>query len=321
MLTELRHHLDRIRANLKLDSSSEKEILYELYTHFEDRVEELEEAGFSEEEATKAAAQYFGPLKAVASELNEVHSSINWAQTITAALPHLLFALLFALHQWSNVSWLSVILISIVGVAIYGWRHNKPVWFFPWLGYALVPLWVVGFILLSQALNLNGLAHSWLIWLAVIVYFPIILWLFISILVQTLRRDWLLGSLMALPLPAIVGWFLTAQQDKGLLGESRHPLYDLTPWIVLSFLTLAGIVILFTRLRQRPLKTMVLLAAGLVILILIACSSGGTLGFPNLVVLALITLFLLLGPALLEHRIAHQEAEAWDYLSERDLHE
>jgi hypothetical protein len=321
VLTELRHHLDRIRANLKLDSSSEKEILCELYTHFEDRVEELEEAGFSEEEATKAAAQYFGPLKAVASELNEVHSSINWAQTITAALPHLLFALLFALHQWSNVSWLSVILISIVGVAIYGWRHNKPVWFFPWLGYALVPLWVVGFILLGQALNLNSLARSWWIWLAVIVYFPIILWLFISILVQTLRRDWLLGSLMALPLPAIVGWFLTAQQDKGLLGESRHPLYDLTPWIVLSFLTLAAIVILFTRLRQRHLKTGVLLAAGLAILILIACSSGGSIGFPNLAVIALITLFILLGPALLEHRIAHQEAEAWDYLSERDLHE
>lgn len=321
MLTELRHHLDRIRANLKLDSSSEKEILCELYTHFEDRVEELKEAGFSEEEATKAAAQYFGPFKAVASELNEVHSSINWAQTITAALPHLLFALLFALHQWSNVSWLSVILISIVGVAIYGWRHNKPVWFFPWLGYALVPLWVVGFILLGQALNLNSLARSWWIWLAVIVYFPIILWLFISILVQTLRRDWLLGSLMALPLPAIVGWFLTAQQDKGLLGESRHPLYDLTPWIVLSFLTLAAIVILFTRLRQRHLKTGVLLAAGLAILILIACSSGGSIGFPNLAVIALITLFILLGPALLEHRIAHQEAKAWDYLLERNLHE
>ncbi len=317
MLTELRHHLDRIRANLKLDSSSEKEILCELYTHFEDRVEELKEAGFSEEEATKAAAQHFGPLKAVASELNEVHSSINWAQTIAAALPHLLFALLFALHQWSNVSWLSVILISIVVVAIYGWRHNKPTWFFTWLGYALVPLLVIGVFLLEQALNLNNLNSSWWVWLIVIVYFPLILWLFIHILLQVLRRDWLLGSLMVLPVPAIVGWFLTAQQEKGLLGESRHPLYDLTPWIVLSFLTLAGIVILFTRLRQRPLKTGVLLAAGLAILILIAFSSGGSIGFPNLVVLALVTLFLLLGPALLERKIAHQEAEAWDYLLER----
>jgi len=126
---------------------------------------------------------------------------------------------------------------------------------------------------------------------------------------------------MALPLPAIIGWFLAAQQDKGLLGESRYPLYDLTPWIALSFLTLAGIVILFTRLRQRPLKTMVLLAASLVILVPIVCSIGGSLGFPNLVVLALVTLFLLLGPALLEHRIAYPEAEAWDYWSERDLHE
>lgn len=321
MLTELRYYLNNIRASLKLDPSSEKEILCELYTHFEDRVEELKEEGFSEEEATKAAAQYFGPLKAVAGELNEVHSSINWAQTIVAALPHLLFALLFALHQWSNVGWLSVILISIVGVAIYGWRHNKPTWFFTWLGYALVPLLVIGVFLLEQALNLNTLNSSWWVWLIVIIYFPLILWLFIHILLQVLRRDWLLGSLMVLPAPAIVGWFMTAQWKEESLEESRHPLYSLEPWIVLSFLTLAVIVILFTRLRQRPLKTGVLLAAGLAILILIACSSGGNIGFPNLVVLALVTLFLLLGPALLEHKIAHQEAKSWDYLLERNLHE
>jgi hypothetical protein len=319
VLTELGHHLDRIRANLRLDTSSEKEVLCELYTHFEDRVEELKEAGFSEEEATKAAAQHFGPLKAVAGELNEVHSSINWAQTIVAALPHLLFALLFALHQWSNLSWLSVILISIVGVAIYGWRRNKPTWFFTWLGYALVPLLVIGVFLLEQALNLKTFGASWWVWLIVIVYFPLILWLFIHILLQVLRRDWLLGSLMALPVPAIVGWFMTAQWKEESLGESRHPLYSLEPWIVLSFLTLAAIVILFTRLRQRPLKAGALLAAGLAILILIACSSWGSIGFPNLVLLALVTLLLLLGPALLEHKIPHQEVKAWDYWLERRL--
>jgi len=282
-------------------------------------VEELEETGLSEEEATKVATQYFGSLKQVAGELSEAHNSSNWTQTIAAALPHLLFALLFALRLWSNISWLSVILISIVGIAIYGWQHNKPTWFFTWLGYALMPLLAVGVFLLERALSLDVFQSSWWVWLIVIGYFPIILLLFIHILIQVLRRDWLLGSLMVLPVPAIVGWFMTPEWKEGLLGSSRDSLHSLEPWMALSFLTLAGIVILFTRLRQRFLKAGILLAAGLAVLILIACSSGN-IGFPNVVILVLMTLFLLVGPALLEHKMAYQDSKFWDYLSKRNLH-
>jgi len=84
-------------TKLRLDSSSKGEILCELHAHLEDQVEELKEAGFSQEEAVRIAAQSFGPLKTVADGLNEVHNSSNWAQTSVAALPHFLFAMLFAL--------------------------------------------------------------------------------------------------------------------------------------------------------------------------------------------------------------------------------
>ncbi len=319
MLTELRQYLASIGTKLKLDSSSEKEILWELYTHFEDRVEELTETGVSEEEATKLAAECFGSPQTVAGELNEAHTGSNWAQAVVAALPHLLIALLFALRQWHNILWLVAILGSVVVAVVYGWRRNKPDWFFSWLGYAILPLLVVGFILillLGQALSLlsTDLPYGWWVWLAALVYFPIMWWLIIPIAVQTIRRDWLLGSLMVLPLPAIAGWFLAVQQEEGLAGGGNQLFFhSLEPWIALSFFTLAGIVILFIRLRPRRLKTGVLLIAGLAILSLLAFSSAG-LDFSNFVVLTLVALFLVLGPALLGNRLERREAAIWDHL-------
>lgn len=316
MLTEPRRYLDSVRKRLKLDSSTRKEVLSELYTHFEDRVEELQKAGLSEEEASKIAAESFGSFVTVGNELNEVHNSSNWVQTLVAASPHLLFALLFALHQWANIGWLMIIVMSTAGMAVYGWQHDKPTWFFTWLGYALMPLLVVGLLLLQKALGSNTLTSSWWAWLLLVVYFPIILWLFIHILLQVLKRDWLLGTLMALPVPPLVGWFITAQWRHDLLSNGESALYGLEPWIALSLLTLAGIVVLFNRFKQRRLKAGVLLISGLAVLIFIACSSAGSVGVLKLVFLASIMLFLLLGPALLEHRVANQEADPWDYLLE-----
>ena len=162
------------KSRLGLDSSSEKELLSELYTHLEDRIEELQESGRSREEAARKAAAEFGSVKRVARELSEVHSTSNWPQALMAALPHVVFSLLFAFHQWSNIIWLVVILISVFGVVIYGWQHGRPTWFFTWLGYALVPLLVVGLVVLDQAL-LRGMsgASSWL-WASVLLYFAVI---------------------------------------------------------------------------------------------------------------------------------------------------
>ena len=92
MSTELRGYLENIRAQLRLAPSSEKEILGEIYTHFEERVIELREAGLSEEEAVEEAARCFGSAKAIAGEMNRVHTKSNWAQAIIAAVPHFLFA-------------------------------------------------------------------------------------------------------------------------------------------------------------------------------------------------------------------------------------
>jgi hypothetical protein len=319
--TELRQYLDSIRAELRLAPSSEKEIVGELYTHFEERVSELKETGLSEEEAVREASQSFGSAKAIAGEMNRVHTKSNWAQAIVAAVPHLLLASLFAFHQWDNIAWLSGIFISILCVGVYGWRRNKPTWLFPWLGYALVPFLVVSFILLIlliQALPflpIKNFAPSWWVWIAAAVYLPVALWLFISIAVQAVRRDWLLASLMALPIPAVAGWLLVVKREGGGVGFSKETFQELEPTIALSFLALASVVVLFIRLTQRRLKAGALLAAGFAILTLIAYSSQGGPNVFNLVALVVVTGALLLGPALLEHKIGHGEhkSDDWGY--------
>ncbi len=47
MTTVLSYYLNSIRDNLRLDLSTEREIIGELETHIEDRLQELKEAGLS----------------------------------------------------------------------------------------------------------------------------------------------------------------------------------------------------------------------------------------------------------------------------------
>ncbi|MBN2098851.1 MAG: hypothetical protein JW753_04560 [Dehalococcoidia bacterium] len=310
MSGEVKSSLNALRLQLKLDPSSEKEILTELYDHFEDRVGELQESGLSEEEAIAIASQEFGPSNKVAEELNEVHSISNWPQAVMAALPHVLFGLLFAFRQWTNAFWLSIIIISVFGAVAYGWKHNKPTWFFTWLGYALAPFLVVGLVLLDKALGAADLSSSWWLWASVVVYFSIVAAICTIILVHTWRRDWLLGSLSTLPFLAVIGWVLTDRWNNGLIQGGGF-LHGLEPWIALSFLALAGIVIIFTRLKKRWLRVGVLLVAALVILTMMASASGRSVNLANLVVLAIIALVIILGPALVDRRLGPREQDGW----------
>jgi len=316
MADELRRRLNKTRSRLGLDPSSEREILSELYTHLEERVEELESSGRSRDEATRIAGEEFGPVNKVASELSEVHSTSNWPQALLAALPHVLFSLLFASHQWSNIAWLVVILVSVFGVVIYGWQHGRPTWFFTWLGYALVPLLVVGLVLIDQALVRGVSGDSWWLWASVVLYFSVIAAVYFIIMLQILRRDWLLGSLTVLPFLAVIGWFLAGQWREELLQDREYLLSGLEPWIAMSFLTLAGMVVLFARLRKRWLKVGVLLIGGLSLLTIIASTAGGAVGPPHIFVLALLATVVLIGPALLDRRSNHRQAGNWaDFLS------
>ncbi|MFQ6122541.1 MAG: permease prefix domain 1-containing protein [Dehalococcoidales bacterium] len=295
MITALSHYLENIRDNLRLGFSDEREVINELETHIEDRLQELKEAGLSEEEAAQTCLGLLGSAKLVARQIYEAHSQGTWRQAILASMPHLLFGILFALNWWQHISWLSITLMLILGTAIYGWWHGKPTWVFPWLGYSLLPVVVAGLFLLY-------LPKGWS-WLAIAIYIPLALWWLYSVIVQTIRRDWLFGSVMLLPIPIITGWVLAVAPEGELTEYSRQRIYEFAPWIGLSFLALALAIAAFIRLRQRWLKIAVLTISGLLILTMVAYYANGQLSLSAFLVLILAMWGLFLIPALLEQRI------------------
>lgn len=297
MATILNHYLDSIRDNLRLDPSSEREVITELETHIEDELQEMKEAGLSEEEATNTCIKLLGSAKLIARQIYEAHSQGTWRQALLASMPHLLFGLLFALNWWQGIGWLLVMLASVLSIAIYGWYRGKPTWLFPWLGYSLLPVVVAGLLLLY-------LPKGWS-WVAIFLYIPLALWLLYRVTVQTIKKDWLYSSLMLLPLPTIIGWFLAVQLEGRFPELSIERLHNLAPWIGLSFLALAVTVTLFVRLRQRWLKVAVLFISGLLTLIMTACYAGGRVGLPTFSILILVLSGLFLTPAILERKIRH----------------
>ncbi len=295
MATALSHYLDSIRDNLRLDLSGEREAISELETHIEDRLQELKEAGLSEEEAANTCVRLLGSAKLVARQIYEAHSQGSWQQTLLASAPHLLFGLLFVLNWWQGIGGLLVMLALVLATAIYGWWHGKPAWLFSWLGYSLLPVIGAGLLLLY-------LPAGWS-WVAILVYIPLALWFVLSVIVQTIKRDWLHSSLMLFPVPITIGWFLAVGLEGKFPEFSIQRLQDLAPWIGLSFLALALAVAMFVRLRQRWLKIAVLAVSGLFTLAMVAFYAKGELSWPTFLVLILVMFGIFLTPALVERKI------------------
>lgn len=297
MATALSHYLDSVRENLRLDRSTEQEVIQELETHIEDELQELKENGLSEEEAAKACLSLLGSAKVVARQMYESHSRGSWPQALFAAMPHLFFGLLFALSLWQGIVALLAMLVLVLSVAVYGWWRGKPAWLFSWLGYSLLPVVFAGLLLLY-------LPAGWS-WVAIIVYVPMAVWLVFSITLKTIKRDWLYGSLMLLPIPIIVGWFLAVEPVARVPQFWLQRLQDFAPWMGLTFLSLGVAVATFIRLRKRWLRISVLVFSGLITLTMIVYYAGGRLSIFSFLVLIVVMLILLLSPALVERKLKH----------------
>ncbi|HUV45824.1 MAG TPA: permease prefix domain 1-containing protein, partial [Dehalococcoidia bacterium] len=192
MVSNISHYLNRFKACLKIDQTIRDGVAEELYTHLEDKRQELEEKGLSREEASKIAVQSLGSPELIAQQIYETHAQGSWKEALFSALPHFLVALLFTSYYWQNIVYVSIIVALTVSIAVYGWQRGKPVWLFPWLGYYLMPVVITGILLLS-------LPQGWG-WIAALIYIPLALFVFIHIVRQTARRDWLYASLMLAPI-------------------------------------------------------------------------------------------------------------------------
>ncbi len=289
---ELTQYLERIRGGAKLGPSEEKGVMSELKAHIEDRVEELTGAGLSEQEALETCMGQMGNTKLIARQIYEAYSQGSWKQVLLASMPHLLFGLLFVLNWWHYPGWLSIVLVLILAATAYGWTRGKPTWLFPWLGYTLLPVLAAGIFLLYTPTGWS--------WLALAFYIPLALWWLFHIIVQTTRRDWLLSTLMLLPVPIITGWFLAISPSGKINEYSIQRLYYFAPWIGLSFLILAATIATFIRLRQRWLRVGLLAVSGLLTLTLVVYHSTGRLATPTFLGLMLVMWGVFLAPPLLE---------------------
>jgi len=297
VVTALSHYLDSVRENLKLDSSTEQEVIQELAAHIEDEVQELKDSGLSEEEAANTCLTLMGSAKTLARQIYESHSQGSWTQALFAAMPHLLFGLLFALSWWQGIIGLLAVLVVVLSVVVYGWWRGKPSWLFSWLGYSLLPVVFAGLLLLY-------LPAGWA-WIAILVYIPMALWLVCSFTLKTIKRDWLYSSLMLLPLPIIIGWFLAVEPVDKMPAYWLQRLQEFAPWIGLTFLSLGVAVTTFIRLRKRWLRIAVLIMSGLITLTMIAYYTEGRLSVPAFLALIIVMLILLLSPALVERTLKH----------------
>ncbi|MDH4067889.1 MAG: permease prefix domain 1-containing protein, partial [Dehalococcoidia bacterium] len=210
-MSSISHYLNRFKASLHIDQTIRDGVAQELYTHLQEKTQELEEKGLSREEASKIAVQSLGSPELIAKQIYETHAQGSWKEALLSASPHLLVALLFTSYYWQNIVYPSIILALTVGIAVYGWRRGKPIWLFPWLGYYLLPVLVSGILLLS-------LPEGWG-WIAALIYIPAALFVFVHIVRQTARRDWLYASLMLAPMLVTFTWFSSLGKGNEILAS------------------------------------------------------------------------------------------------------
>ncbi len=308
MTPVLADYLGSVRDNLRLEPSDEQEVLSELETHIEDKLEELKKTGVSEEEAAKSCMAVLGSAEVVANQIYQARSQGTWGQALLASLPHLLLASLFALNWLQGGGWLILMVALVSGTAVvflviphktvYRWCKGKPTWLLSWLGYSLLPVATAGLLILH-------LPKEWL-WLAALVYVPLTVWLLYRTAIRNIRKDWLYNSLTLLPVPIGISWFLVVRPEIGLSGFTAQRIQEFSPWIGLSLLVLAATVAVFIRLKERRLRGAALLTSGLLTLSMVLYYAGGSLGLATISALVLLMLSLLLGPALLERKLRHR---------------
>ena len=139
--------------------------------------------------------------------------------------------------------------------------------------------------------------------LAIPIYIPLALWWLFHIIIQTTRRDWLLSSLMLLPMPIVIGWVLAILPEGRFNEYSLQLLYSFAPWIGMSFMALALTIAAFLRLRQRWLRIGLLIMSGLLTLTLVFYYTSGRLDLLTFLGLILVMWGIFLIPPLLERQL------------------
>ena len=319
MHAEIRDYLTEVRSHLHLDPATEMHVVRELNDYFQEKVDELQQAGVPEKDAPKVAIECCGRARVIARRMYEAHSRGSWTEAAVASLPHLIIACLFIAQLWRHPVVAPIAFTFIVCVTLYAWWHSKPSWLYPWVGYSLLPLLIVGYAsrhTLEQAATFlvgeGGTFPSVWTLLPILALCVFSIWIIVRTTIRVVRHDWILASLMLVPLPIVGGWLLNLEQDGGLFQGNAAAVHLSDTPMALALITLGVTSATFIRLRQRVLKVVSLVSIGTIALAMVGQNFWGSLGLFSLLATSFFLLILvLLIPALLEAKIGHGEGDEW----------
>jgi hypothetical protein len=303
-------YLDEVRLHLHLDPLTERRVISELASHFQEKVTELRSSGLAEEEASREAIQSFGEPKTIARLMYEAYGRGSWAETLIGCQPHLVVAALFATHLWRHPLLLFAAFLPITVITLIAWRRGAPNWLYSWTGYALLPFLIVTYFsvepvarTVSFLMGGSGVPAPFWHLAGLAGFFAFTLWLVVSATVRVAKRDWILVSLMVLPLPVLVVWIASVSRTDGFLAAIMRGLSaSLSQWdqaMAYFCATLGVATALFMRLRRRSLKAGAIIAVGIVGGALAVSSIQGGLDLFGLLAVAVCFLAFLFCPFIL----------------------
>ncbi len=307
MTTLMRGYLSNLGRHLRLNPPEEREILDELQTHIEERTQELIDAGAPPDEALTRALNHLGAFQGIANQFYEVHSRGSFYHTLLAALPHLLIALMFALHMWTRPALVVVMLLVALSISVAGWRKGRPRWTYPWLGYCLV-VPIVSWGLAVGAVGYGAwaivtqgrLPLSVPIYAASFAYVAFSLWVVIKIVSRVAQQDWLMASLAVLPVPFFAYWFFYFYGQGEAFRSDGQSLRELDSSVAVVFLILAAATAIFFRIGRRLVRVAILLITAPSIVVLAWLSYQGGPGYMAAFTFSAISLAALLSPMLFD---------------------
>lgn len=313
-------YLDEVRAHLHLDSGTERRVISELYAHFQEKVNDLQQQGMREPEATREAIVSFGSARSIARLMYEAHSRGSWTEVLISCQPHLIVAALFATHVWRYPALLAAAFITITLTALFGWRRGTPNWLYSWLGYAVFPLMILSYVsrepvartVLFFIRGTGAPAPAWQL-AALLVLYAFTVWLLVSAVLRVARRDWIFVSLMLLPLPVLAVWLVSVTQGGGhildaLRGlEARFSRWDTA--MAYFCATLGVTSMLFIRIRQRAVKVLAIISVGIVGSASVVRGIWGAQDLLSLIGVSL-CLFLFLTSPILIHAFFDRETQS-----------
>lgn len=314
MTPQVHGYLSDLGRHLHLEPREKEEILQELRVHIEDRAREFIEAGFSSDDALAQAVDRLGDTHDIASDLYEVQSRGSWYHTVLAVLPHVLIALMFALHLWTTPGWVVLMLMVAVSISIFGWRKGRPRWTYPWLGYCLVVPMVSWGLAMSAVgygawgvLVRGSLPLDIPIYAVSFIYIAFSLWVVIRFVSKVARPDWVMASLAILPIPFLAYWFFYFYHADPALQPSSQLALEVDRTVSVVFLIVAATTAVFFRIGRRLIRVTLLVITAPSMTILAWLSYQGGVGYMAVFAFSAVSLAILLSPALFDLKGSRSE--------------